>query len=765
MADNSTIVFSYDDYLAYFLKQNKTFFESGKVFEEVYLHEDQDTRLRAANDAAEKKGVPLHVMTKSWEQFKNDRISGKVVPSGAASKAEKEIEQIIGKSSISLIADKTGSSQEGKPISISFDEAQENVKQFDVASFETAGPYDLLVSLNDETSRSRLLHAMRKRAKEVGFSLREFDNLYKARLADQKKQAEREKLEQKEQEIQAVENGTLPKGGIAELFGGVVPDIGEYICSEKGIFRQGVFGLIKVCSHPIFPSKRYVNIETGSELIDISYRIDGQWKTAKLIDRKTISQSKLIASLSEYGMDITSENAKEVVKFLAEMDGLNRKLIPRCEIVNRLGWIPGRGFSPYIDGVSYDSGGKYRDIYSSVHEEGSFDEWKRAAGSIMESKKYIAARVVLAASVASVLLPWTSNQPFIVEHYSSESGTGKTLASKLGVSVWADPSDGRFMRPMNSTMVGFEQTAAFCNNLPMFLDERQSLRESISPESLIYMLCEGSGKLRGTKDGGLREQTQWLNITIVNGEQPLSTSSKSGAINRVISIESQGPVIPGNMSDFADTIHNNYGFAGRKIIERLQHYQDQMQQIKDVYKAFSSDLMRSVTSKQANYGAALLVGDWFLDMIVFDGHYSSNLLNKNDLLPFLATPGMVDINAKIREWLRGFVVSEDQHFIHQGRIPQETDIRTRLFGRKDEDGSILILHQVLKEEVEHRNWDLGSFMRWCDERQLICTKYKPSSRHWDVGATIAGINCRVIHFLPIMFKDDESEQTELDIYE
>jgi hypothetical protein len=311
---------------------------------------------------------------------------------------------------------------------------------------------------------------------------------------------------------------------------------------------------------------------------------------------------------------------------------------------------------------------------------------------------------------------------------------------------------------MNSTLVGFEQTAAFCNNLPVILDELES--SSVDLEKFIYAHCEGSAKARGAKNGGLREQPKWLNIAITNGEHPLTTSIKEGAVNRVISIESHGQVIPGDMSAYADTLCENYGFAGRMVVDWLNRNKGSTQRIKESYKEVSHDLMRSVTSKQANYGAALLIGDIVLDGIVFDKAYRDNILTKDDILPFLTTPGMIDINIKIRSWLCGFVVSEDQHFIHCEKIPSEL-IRTTIYGQKETDGSILIIDEVLKEELKRRNWNYSSFMRWCCEKGFILTKYTQSSRHWDIGATINGIgSVRVVEFLPSMFADVDNPQAE-----
>lgn len=91
---NQELTFDYTTYFENFLRNNKDFFTSGKVFEEVYGRVDQDTRLRAAYDAAEKKGIHLFEMTKGWNDFKQGRESGNVGTS--VRKSDKEIEQIVG---------------------------------------------------------------------------------------------------------------------------------------------------------------------------------------------------------------------------------------------------------------------------------------------------------------------------------------------------------------------------------------------------------------------------------------------------------------------------------------------------------------------------------------------------------------------------------------------------------------------------------------------------------------------------------------------
>lgn len=650
--------------------------------------------------------------------------------------------------------------------SLKYEDIEEIVSQYQFKSFNSEEPYELLTEIPDEFTRQRVTTAMRTRARECGFKATDFDKMVKAALADKKKQdaqrAAEERKQKREDALNEAESNAEQLTGLSDRLGGNAPDFGKYIVTNTSIMYVDMFGALqKICSHPIFPTLRYVNIETGSELLNISYKLDGQWKELKLIDRKLISQAKSIVALSEYGLDITSENAKEIVNYLSTVDHLNRDIIPRRETVKHLGWVDGRGFSPYIDGVDYDSGGKFEDAFRAVHVKGSFEEWKRIAGQIMDDPQCLPARIVLAASVASPLLRWTAQQPFIVHLWSSESGTGKTIATMLAASVWADPELGKYVRSMNATKVANEQLAGFCNNMPMIMDELQTVQRNTDFDDIIYMLAEGTGKARGSKDGGLREQPHWMNTIITNGEQPISTNSRAGAVNRVISIEADGEIIPGGkqaMSEFADGLRANYGNAGIKIINRILKTKGHEEAIKNEYQKTVAAMIPFVTGKQANYGAAILVGDAMLNAIIFEGKYK--VLQPSDILPFLATPDMVDTNKKALEWLISFVGTNQTKFHVEGE-ERGAENKSELLGKITREGDVMIIKGALNKYLSLQGYVLPSFLKWCDQRHYLVTNHSRTNRHWEVHTHIDGLEVAtmpVIHFKASIFKaSDESD--------
>ena len=91
---------------------------------------------------------------------------------------------------------------------------------------------------------------------------------------------------------------------------------GNYICSETEIYFFNNFGQkIVVCSHPIIISKRFMNITSGECKVELQFKRDGYWKSI-IVNKSIIASSTNIISLADYGVAVTSENAKFLIKYL-----------------------------------------------------------------------------------------------------------------------------------------------------------------------------------------------------------------------------------------------------------------------------------------------------------------------------------------------------------------------------------------------------------------------------------------------------------------
>ena len=221
---------------------------------------------------------------------------------------------------------------------------------------------------------------------------------------------------------------------------------------------------------------------------------------------------------------------------------------------------------------------------------------------------------MMASSFASPLVKIFQINPFVV-HLWGKSGNGKTVAQMICASIWGNPSKGKLLSSLDSTKVASERLCNFLRNIPLILDELQITKTKYKNyDTLIYELTEGKGRDRGTVDGGITEVTEWDNIIIISGEEPItSTSSKEGVKNRVIEIE-ENEIIVENGNKVVNTILNNYGFAGKKFIEIIQNKENIFEEYKDIVENLKKG---KNSAKQINAIATILLADKIVSKLIF----------------------------------------------------------------------------------------------------------------------------------------------------
>jgi len=491
---------------------------------------------------------------------------------------------------------------------------------------------------------------------------------------------------------------------------------GDYDCYDDGVTyinREGAPTV--VCPHPITVSKRLVNIETGEVKVEVAYRRGKDWRKA-VFDKATLSTARGITALSTCGISVTSESAKELVRYLAFIEDENYEDLPEVQTVSRLGWVDGYGFSPYVDGLLYDSAGIYGDAFSAVHQHGSYEKWLELAKAVRAGSS-IPCRIILAASFASPLVAKTSALPFILHLWGSVSGIGKSVALILAASVWAYPEIGSYVKTTKSTSVACEQMAAFCGHLPLCMDELQLIQSKKEFDELIYTLCEGVSKNRGAKAGGLQQVQRWRNAILTTGEQPITTSnSKAGAVNRVIEVECSDKLFPDPREAY-QTLVQNYGHAGRMFVEKLSGNDELMEIMKDAQEAFYESLKGKATDKQILTASLILTADFMAELLLFD---DGNCLTAEDILPYLTTQREADTNRRAYDWVCDWIASNPNRFAPDslGQYAGEC------WGKVEEDGTkAYIIKSVFDRVMTDAGFSPASFLSWAKKSgQIECSK-------------------------------------------
>ena len=320
-----------------------------------------------------------------------------------------------------------------------------------------------------------------------------------------------------------------------------------------------------VCRTPILLTRRLKSIETGEEKIEVAFKRDGRWHTATY-PRSTVFSSRSVTALADLGCTVTSENAKQVVRFLGALEAENFDIIPKADATSTFGWQPGKRFLPgKSEGLALDIDPSQAHLAAAYCQSGTLEDWISHMEAHRQRDRF---RFILASSFAAPLLRILKHRTFFVYNWGSSKG-GKTAALKAALSAWGDPE--RLMVSFNATQVGLERTASFYCDLPLGIDERQlagSNQEAL--EKIVYMIGNGAGKIRGAKGGGLQVTRQWRTVAIATGEEPIaSETSQTGVRTRVLEIYG-GPF---DSEQDASSMHRqsmtDFGWAGPAFIDRL----------------------------------------------------------------------------------------------------------------------------------------------------------------------------------------------------
>lgn len=556
---------------------------------------------------------------------------------------------------------------------------------------------------DDAIRRAQMLLSFQDRAKELGVK-GQFDTMVKA---FEKTEKEMQKKQQQSQTL--IENWTNFTGKYDSM------KCGSWLAADNGIriFNKDYSNEVIVCYHPILPIGRLRNLETGEEQIRLAYKRNHRW-TEITVPKDIISSSNKIVSLSKLGVAVTSENAKLLVKYLSDVENLNDDDIPVRRSSSKLGWI-GEGFLPYDTDVIFDGDGTFGQVYESIRERGSWQDWLDHVRELRRTGRP-EIKFSLAASFASVLVSCLGALPFIVDLWGETEG-GKSVSMMLAASVWANPDGGQYIGDFKTTDTQLEIRADLLNHLPMMLDDTSKTSSRIRDnfEGVVYDLCSGKGKSRSNKELGIRRENRWKNTILTNGERPLSSYvSQGGAINRILEIEC-GEKVFQDPQRTAELLKKNYGFAGKRFVQVIKkmdinELRDMQQDIQR--QIFSIDKMQ----KQSISMSVLLLADRIAtDHIFYDGEYIS--IEEAESV-------LVDRN-EVSEHERCYHYLLDK--INMNRQRFDATATTEQWGMIS-GGYAVMYRQAVKELCRQGDYSYKAFLNWADKQGIIQTDGKNQTK-------------------------------------
>ena len=483
---------------------------------------------------------------------------------------------------------------------------------------------------------------------------------------------------------------------------------GRWKVSDNGIVSQDGKTITVAGYYPVIITKILTDMNTGDEKMELAWKKNGIVKRLTAL-RSVVSSATRIVELSRYGFPVTTETAKNLIKYLSDFEALNN--IETLIASSKFGWMPTGEFVPYSDGVFFDATTSIKALTESVHTEGNYDTWLDLARAVRGSGRKEPV-IALAASFGSVLIKQMNLLPFIVNLYGT-TGSGKTVTLMLAASVWANPSEGGYISESNSTLNALEGKLDTLNHLPLMVDDLSKLRSDDKGgiTNMIYGLCSGQGKGRMSRNGELRYTPTWKNTILTNMERPLADDSmKGGAMNRTLDFEVQPGDIYKDGNAVVRVISENYGYAGKQFVGICNEVGFQtIAAIIDKYRARVKEYAmlsgEEREEKQMTPLAVMLTADYLSEKFIFQdgGHLDIDYCMK-----------AVKSRRQVSEMERAYKHFIDACYMNQSKFDSGTSDYTDgdVWGKWVSEQYVAVIPSALERIADQNNFNVSQFVEW-----------------------------------------------------
>lgn len=344
----------------------------------------------------------------------------------------------------------------------------------------------------------------------------------------------------------------------------------KLVYNSKGEVRERRL----VMRNPLLLTAFFEEPETKIVYVQLEFFYRQRWQKLPVLSMENISTTSKVTALANYGVDVSSINAREVISYLSFLRSCLQEVLTPELLLRKSGWHEGKFYLPGkdVEGVYFDFLDKNLQKALAT-PKGKFLEWHKAYRQL--SRESLEARFLLACSCSAPLLPLINYKGSPLVLLYGCKGSGKTTILRMAASIWGS-SD--FIYACDGTMSGFELRAESLNGLPFFMDDAQLLQEKKDMQrfvqTLIYMLYNSTGKLRATKDIHTENVSRWQTFNILSSEEPLTSPEfYGGARRRIIELNLAHKLPRESISFYNDVCTENYGFGGRKLLQYVEQQQ------------------------------------------------------------------------------------------------------------------------------------------------------------------------------------------------
>lgn len=328
-----------------------------------------------------------------------------------------------------------------------------------------------------------------------------------------------------------------------------------------------------VYEYDFYPVKRVMDPKDGEAVMfRLHLPLDG-CREFMVPLRTVTSTDKFRQLLGEQGVAAGAKQAGAIMSYsISFIKELQRKAKAE-EARLQFGWADAdKAF--IVGNRSYNKSGGYihspassatSDLIGSFDPKGTIKEWKKIINALsvpgLEPLQFAAL-----CGFAAPLMKFTGVRGATVNLLSNGSGTGKTTAEKIALSVFGCPDDTMLIA--DDTYMARLHRFGVMNNLCVMSDEMTNTPVEVL-SNLVYAVTHGRGRHRMERDSNAERinSTTWCTINLTNSNSSIISkmakfkSRADGEMMRLLELHVDRIVIPNGDITF-NTMHDNYGVAG-----------------------------------------------------------------------------------------------------------------------------------------------------------------------------------------------------------
>ncbi|WP_135612771.1 DUF927 domain-containing protein [Methanococcoides sp. AM1] len=380
--------------------------------------------------------------------------------------------------------------------------------------------------------------------------------------------------------------------------------------------KSDTYREIPFCLTPAIITSIGTNIDDGGYWLEINFSNMFNEEHVEWISQKDALSRRGIMELASKGLNLIEKNSSTMNEYLSACLATNSTRFERRIVTAKNGWkcdntLFAFGKSAFRDGDTIDIVSLSCEAHKGLHTAGTLAGWVEGIEPLIHIPQL---RFKFYSVLAAPLLRLLGGQSFFVDHWG-ESSTGKTAGFDAAYSVFGDPEEMRFNG--DTTKTAAEVLAEMLTDLPLYMDETGTQQNEDVLQAIVYMVSNGQGRMRGKKDGGLRETGTWKTVALTTGEKSITSATGfTGQMVRVIGITgSLGANTGEAIKKMREAVRKNYGHLAEPYFRKLFEHMDRLTEMySDGVKRYANT-GTNTGDRMADSFAILLVAGMLLEEV------------------------------------------------------------------------------------------------------------------------------------------------------